>query len=44
MATPLKPGDEFPSFTASTSEGRVIEVPRDLTGRYAVLLYYRGWW
>jgi len=44
MATPLEPGDEFPSCKASTSEGRAIEVPRDLTGRYAVLLYDRGWW
>lgn len=44
MATPLQPGSAFPSFEARTSEGRVIEVPRGLSGRYAVLLYYRGWW
>ena len=40
----LKAGDEFPKFEVDTVAHGRIKIPDDLKGRYAVLLYYRGWW
>ena len=44
MAAPLKHGDPFPALEVTTTDGRTLHVPAELTGRYAVILYYRAWW
>jgi hypothetical protein len=40
----LNAGDAFPESTVTTVEGRALSIPADLTGEYAILLFYRGWW
>ncbi|MBO0692562.1 MAG: peroxiredoxin family protein [Acidimicrobiaceae bacterium] len=40
----LKPGDPFPTITFPTAGGGSITLPRDLSGHYAVVLFYRGSW
>ena len=44
MAAPLRRGDAFPAFEVTTTDGRTLRVSAELTGRYAVILYYRAWW
>lgn len=44
MAKQLGPGDKFPDYTVPTSDGGVLNIPADLTGEYAVIIYYRGIW
>jgi peroxiredoxin len=44
MAKQLNVGDLFPEYTVQTVAGRTLHPPRDLTGEYSVLLFYRGGW
>jgi peroxiredoxin len=44
MARQLNPGDLFPSFRVPIINGRTIDIPADLTGEYAVIIFYRGIW
>ncbi len=44
MAKQLNPGDAFPEFKVATVGGPVLSIPSDLTGEYAVIIYYRGIW
>jgi hypothetical protein len=44
MAKQLLPGDNFPKYTIQTVGGRTLQLPTDLTGEYAVIIYYRGIW
>ncbi len=44
MAKQLLPGDQFPSYTVKTVEGRTLNIPADLTGEYSVIIFYRGIW
>jgi len=39
MAAPLGPGDAFPAFEVTTTDGRTLHVPAELPGRYPVILY-----
>ncbi len=40
----LNTGDVFPKFAVDTVAHGRLTLPDDLKGRYAVLLFYRGWW
>ena len=40
--TVLQPGDPFPSLTVALPGGRTLRLPDALTGRFGVVLYYRG--
>ncbi|HYT57116.1 MAG TPA: hypothetical protein VEQ38_20615 [Verrucomicrobiae bacterium] len=44
MAKQLGPGDEFPNYTAPTADRRTLNIPADLKGGYAVIIFYRGVW
>lgn len=44
MARQLIPGDTFPDFTVPVTDGRTLHIPNDLTGEYAVFIFYRGIW
>jgi hypothetical protein len=44
MAKQLNPGDVFPNYTVPTAEGRILNIPVDLAGDYAVIIFYRGVW
>jgi peroxiredoxin len=44
MAKQLNPGDPFPNFDVPTADGRTLNIPGDLKGEYAVIIYYRGIW
>ena len=44
MAKQLGPGDKFPDYTVPTADGGVLNIPADLKGEYAVIIYYRGIW
>jgi peroxiredoxin len=44
MAKQLLPGDSFPSYKVETTDGRTLDIPGDLTGEYAVIIFYRGIW
>jgi peroxiredoxin len=44
MAQQLNVGDPFPEYVVDTVEGKTLRVPQDLSGEYAVLLFYRGGW
>jgi peroxiredoxin len=44
MAKQLNGGDVFPEYRVQTVDGRTLDLPRDLAGEYAVLLFYRGGW
>jgi peroxiredoxin len=44
MAKQLNPGDPFPSFNVQLADGRTLNIPSDLKGEYAVIIYYRGIW
>ena len=44
MAKQLNPGDAFPQFDVATVNGSTLSIPNDLTGDYAVIIYYRGIW
>jgi peroxiredoxin len=40
----LNAGDAFPESKVTTVDGRTLSIPSDLTGEYAILLFYRGGW
>jgi peroxiredoxin len=44
MARQLNTGDLFPEYDVQTVDGRTLQLPRDLTGDYAALIFYRGSW
>jgi len=44
MAKQLGPGDKFPDYTVPTAAGGLLRIPADLTGEYAVIIFYRGIW
>jgi len=45
MAKQLVPGDTFPNYSVQTAaDGRILNIPADLTGEYAVIIFYRGVW
>jgi peroxiredoxin len=41
---PLRNGQTFPAIESRDTEDRVLRVPEDLAGSWAVLLFYRGHW
>lgn len=44
MAQQLNAGDLFPEYVVKTVDGQTIRIPQDVTGEYAVLIFYRGSW
>jgi hypothetical protein len=44
MARQLLPGDSFPAYSVSTIDGRSVNIPGDLEGEYAIIIFYRGVW
>ncbi len=44
MTKQLIPGNPFPSLTVPITDGRRLNIPNDLTGEYAVIIFYRGIW
>ncbi len=44
MAAKLRDGDAFPAMRVETVSHGTLQMPSDLKGRWAVLLFYRGWW
>jgi hypothetical protein len=44
MAKQLTPGDSFPNYLVRLTDGRTLNVPNDLMGEYAVIIFYRGIW
>ena len=44
MAKQLGPGDLFPNYTVATTIGGRSNIPADLEGDYAVIIFYRGIW
>ena len=44
MAEKLVQGDTLPDISFNLTGGRSLDLPRDMTGRYLVLLFYRGNW
>ena len=44
MAKQLNPGDPFPSYSVRVTDGKTLTIPQDLTGEYAIIIFYRGVW
>ena len=44
MTHKLVQGDKLPHVTLDLTDGRTYDLPQDMTGRYLVLLFYRGNW
>lgn len=44
MAKQLAPGGIFPNYTVQTTDGGTLNIPADLKGEYAVIIFYRGVW
>ena len=44
MAKQLNPGGPFPNYTVPITDGRKLNIPADLKGDYAVIIFYRGVW
>ena len=44
MAKQLNPGDHFPNFVVPTTDNCMLNIPADLKGEYAVIIFYRGIW
>jgi hypothetical protein len=44
MAKQLDAGDRFPQYQVETVGGRTLDLPDDLSGEYAALIFYRGGW
>ena len=40
----LTPGDTFPSLTITPVDAEPLELPDDVNGQFAVVLFYRGSW
>lgn len=44
MTKQLGPGDAFPNYMVPTADGVRLNIPTDLKGEYAVIIFYRGIW
>jgi peroxiredoxin len=44
MAKQLNPGDLFPKYCVAVTDGTTLNIPDDLRGEYAVIIFYRGIW
>ena len=44
MPEKLIQGDRFPKIELDLFDGSTIELPRQVSGRYLALLFYRGEW
>ena len=44
MAKQLNMSELFPEYVVQTVGGRTLHLPRDLSGEYSVLIFYRGSW
>jgi peroxiredoxin len=44
MKTRLQNGERFPDLSVHTVGGNQLNLPRDVEGSYAVILFYRGAW
>jgi len=44
MARQLNVGDTFPQYTVPLIDDRTLNIPGDLKGEYAVIIFYRGIW
>lgn len=44
MGRQLNAGDTFPHYTVQTVDHRTLQIPDDLNGEYAVIIFYRGVW
>ena len=44
MVNQLNPGDVFPNYTVPFAGGGRLNIPADLKGEYAVIIFYRGIW
>ena len=44
MTDKLIRGDKFPEISLKLTDGRSLDPPRDMTGRYLIILFYRGNW
>jgi peroxiredoxin len=44
MARQLAPGDPFPEYQVQIADGGTLDIPGDLKGDYAVIIFYRGIW
>jgi hypothetical protein len=44
MAKQLNFGDPFPEYAVRTVDGRTLHLPRDLSGEYSMIIFYRGGW
>lgn len=44
MAHKLGAGAQFPAMTLSRVDAGTFELPDDFTGKYAIVLFYRGHW
>jgi len=44
LADKLDAGAQFPEMTLSRTSGGSFTLPRDFSGSYAIVLFYRGHW
>ena len=44
MVQQLNAGDIFPQYTVQITDNRTLNIPGDLKGEYAVIIFYRGVW
>ena len=44
MAEKLGIGSTFPSMTINATDGRSVDLPGGLSGKFKVILFYRGHW
>lgn len=44
MPNKLKQGDHFPPIDLNLMDGETFHFPDDVKTRYAVLLFFRGYW
>jgi peroxiredoxin len=44
MAPKLGSGDVFPRLKLQLTDGRTLELPDGLGGKYNIVLFYRGHW
>ena len=44
MQQKLQQGDKFPSITLNLINGNTLTLPDEMPTRYAVILFYRGYW
>ncbi len=44
MAGKLVQGDRLPEITLNFIDGSTVRLPNEMSGRYLILLFYRGHW